>query len=206
MSRTADHAQRRSQIIDALLTTAMEAGLASVTIARVARSAQVSVGLVQHYFDSKDTLVQLSYDTCLDRIGVRIEAIIEHGEHNRSAIREMVVEALGQLLPLDETRTAECRLRQEFLGLSTRNPQLAEAARLRDHELVLRLTTAIENGKECGEVAPGLDAPASAVSLLTLCHGIAARSLFTGTGDSEPLGSAIAAVFTGKCDRTSAPI
>lgn len=205
MSRTADHAQRRSQIIDALLATAVDTGLGSVTIANVARSAQVSVGLVQHYFDSKDVLVQASYDACLDRVGTRIESVIELGEHQRSPIRVMIESALNQLLPLDEARTAESRLRQEFLGLSVRNPRLTETARHRDSELLLRLTAGIENGKTCGEVEPNHDSEASAKSLLTLCHGTAARSLFTGDSGTEPLTAAIAAIFAGECSRRSAP-
>lgn len=204
MPRTADHVQRRSQIIDALLSTAMSTGLGSVTIARVAREAQVSVGLVQHYFDSKDTLVRESYDACLDRIGARIEGIIEDGEHRRISIRQMVASALAQLLPLDAARTEECGLRQEFLGLSVRNPQLAEAARLRDAELHMRLSTAIDNGKRCGEVGRSEYAHASAAALLTCCHGIATRSLFLGETDSAPLTAAIDSVFPGECRRDEA--
>ena len=176
-----------------------------MTIANVARSAQVSVGLVQHYFDSKDTLVQSSYDACLDRVGSRIEDLIELGEHQRLPIREMIESALGQLLPLDEQRTSECRLRQEFLGFSVRNPRLAETARQRDSELLARLTTGIRNGMVCGEVDPHHDAAASAKSLLTLCHGTAVRGLFTGSSDTESLSAAIGGIFTGECDRRSAP-
>lgn len=176
-----------------------------MTIANVARSAQVSVGLVQHYFDSKDTLVRSSYDACLDRVGSRIEDLIELGEHQRLPIREMIESALGQLLPLDEQRTSECRLRQEFLGFSVRNPRLAETARQRDSELLARLTTGIRNGMVCGEVDPHHDAAASAKSLLTLCHGTAVRGLFTGSSDTESLSAAIGGIFTGECDRRSAP-
>lgn len=202
MPRTSDHAHRREQIVDAVLRTATESGLGAVTIARVASTAQVSVGLVQHYFESKDALLRSSYEACLDRIGARVEALVEQGEHARLPIRDMIAAGLAQLIPLDAEREAECRLRQEFLGMAARNPQLTTTARDREAELVHQVETAVTNGKECGEVAPDRDAAASARAILALCHGIMVRSALGMAPDPSPLEAAIDSVFDGDCSRS----
>ncbi|MCJ7858953.1 TetR/AcrR family transcriptional regulator [Corynebacterium kalidii] len=194
--------QRREQIVDAVLSVATESGLNAVTIARVASTARVSVGLVQHYFDSKESLLRSSYEACLDRIGSRVEALVEQGEHARLPIRDMITAGLAQLLPLDAERKSECRLRQEFLGLAAQNPQLTSTARDREMVLLRQVETAITNGKECGEVAPDHDAVASATTILTVCHGIMIRSGLGIGPDLAPLESAIDMVFDGSCSRS----
>lgn len=180
----------------------MESGLNAVTIARVASAAQVSVGLVQHYFDSKDALLGASYEACLDRVAARVDTLIEQGEHQRLPIRDIISDGLAQLLPLDPPREAECRLRQEFLGRAARSPQLAATARTREDGLSRQVETAVTNGKECGEVEPQRDSAASATTLLTLCHGIATRFILGEPPNLTPLEAAVRTIFAGDCSRS----
>ena len=57
MPRTADHDSRRAQITTGVRELALTSGLGSVTIAGTAKAAGISVGLVQHYYDSKESLL-----------------------------------------------------------------------------------------------------------------------------------------------------
>lgn len=48
---------RRRQLIDAAISAIHEYGLADATVARIARKAGVSAGIVHHYFDGKNDLL-----------------------------------------------------------------------------------------------------------------------------------------------------
>ncbi|WP_414441291.1 transcriptional regulator BetI [Burkholderia sp. 22PA0106] len=49
---------RRAQLIDATLRTIDEAGLPGTTLASVAQRANISTGIVSHYFGDKDSLLE----------------------------------------------------------------------------------------------------------------------------------------------------
>ena len=55
--RTAPRAERRQQLIDAAMEVIAEHGLSGTTTAEVTRRAGLSVGLVNHHFESKDNLL-----------------------------------------------------------------------------------------------------------------------------------------------------
>lgn len=65
MPRTADHDARRTQIIDAVRGLVASDGPEAATMSRIAASAGVSAGLVQHYYASKDVLLADAYDRTL---------------------------------------------------------------------------------------------------------------------------------------------
>lgn len=48
---------RRKQLVEAVIAAIHEDGFANATVARIARRAGVSSGIVHHYFDSKDELL-----------------------------------------------------------------------------------------------------------------------------------------------------
>ena len=52
---------RRQQLIKATMAAIDEVGLADATVARIARHAGVSAGIISHYFGGKDGLLAVSY-------------------------------------------------------------------------------------------------------------------------------------------------
>lgn len=58
MPKVVDHAQRRREIVWALWSVISERGIDGVTFQAVAAAGGVSVGRIQHYFDSKEHLVR----------------------------------------------------------------------------------------------------------------------------------------------------
>lgn len=55
-------ALRRTQVLEATLRAVSERGVERTRLADVARSANVSIGLIQHYFDSRDDLLAAAFD------------------------------------------------------------------------------------------------------------------------------------------------
>lgn len=64
---------RRRQLIDAAIAAIHEYGLADATVARIARKAGVSAGIVHHYFDDKNDLLFAAMRSLLEDL--RVEAI-----------------------------------------------------------------------------------------------------------------------------------
>jgi TetR/AcrR family transcriptional repressor of bet genes len=60
---------RRRQLIDAAIASIHEHGFSSATVARIARKAGVSTGIVHHYFDDKNDLLASTMRALLDVLG-----------------------------------------------------------------------------------------------------------------------------------------
>lgn len=209
MGRTADHDARREQIADALSLQVSEHGLDSVTVAKVAARAEISVGLVQHYFPSKDALLLFAYRRSVDAINDRIAGRLAQEGPGELPILDLVERGLRELIPFDRGRQTEYEVAVGFLGRCVDQPDLAEVARARGRALRIRLAEAITNGKECGEVAADTDAGAASIRLLALAAGLAEcvhqegssrvgrRTVATVAAAELRVG--LESVFTGRC-------
>lgn len=185
-----------------------EQGFDSVTVARTASAAGFSVGLVQHYFRSKDEMLLNAFDHVSVRIRSRIDQRIRAGIEHRRPISRVLAEAMTELLPLDETRRTEFRVARAFAGRALDAPALAEVDLRTARALRDDLTQAIHHGKECGEVAPDLDPWPAAVRFAALTEGLAMQVYrdpagVNGTSAADLTASIIdaelATVFTGEC-------
>lgn len=206
MVRTADHAARRAQIVSAVKELALDVGLSHVTVAGVAHSAGVSVGLVQHYYASKEQLLLDTYDTVCQDVLRRIDSAIVRAERRHERIEQMLTDGLEQLLPLTEKRRDEVLIAHAFAGASLDDDELRQGLRSAHAEHHSRVEQALENGKLCGEVDPATDSPAEAYALLALTDGLAAR-LLTQRGNRErawartALSREAARLFPGECHK-----
>lgn len=213
MARTADHAARRRQIAAAVRRLAAESGLDAVTIGAVAAEAGISVGLVQYYFAAKDDLLAFAYDQVTADITDRVADRIAKGETREEPISAVVLGSLVELLPLDEKRRAEHRIARAFRARALDNPALAQVARATWTRILNQLSTAVDNGKECGEVEANVDAELAATHVAALVDGLAGYLYLEpqrpvgertwGTAAEQALRGCLDAVFTGKCRQYS---
>src|SRR5262249_7896173 len=111
MPKRVDLDERRRMLTDALARIAARDGLSAVTMREVARESRVSVGLVQHYFASKDDLLLATLQEVAQRVGHRVRAAVEAlppKTPERARVRVIMLE----FLPLDdERRTAAVMFR-----------------------------------------------------------------------------------------------
>ncbi|GIG63796.1 TetR/AcrR family transcriptional regulator [Phytomonospora endophytica] len=201
MPKLVDHAARRAEIAAAVQRLIDHEGLDGVTVAKAAATAGISVGQVQHYFASKDALLEATYRQVVERMGARVQAAVRESVTERLPIRAVVTRALREYLPLDAASASDHRVSLAFLGRTTANPDLAG---LHTETLAAtrgQLALAVHNGKECGEVPGDTDAKAAAARLFALTDGFA---LHLGAGldpeeTVETLREEVAAVFPGRC-------
>ncbi len=200
MPRFADHDQRRAQIARAFQRLLATEGFATVSFSRVAAEAGVSVGLIQHYFAGKDALLRFAYEDAAHRMSERVWTRIRDGEAARLPIAEVLLDTLVELLPLDEERDVEYRVRQGLQTQALHHTDLADVARRAGGDLLGYVTSMVESGMERGEVEPGADAVLTARMVLATVQGLADQVVLSGAdafSARDVLRRAVATVFTG---------
>lgn len=139
MPRIADGEARRSEIIDAAVRLIAVEGVEALTMRRIAAEAGCTIGLINHWFDSKDDLI----DAILGHVSNAAVARSAEATKGRDVPLERVV---CEFLPLDEQRVHELRIWLAFWALSIGRPnlrsgyasRLASIRRKLGHELARR--------------------------------------------------------------------
>ncbi|MFE0173629.1 TetR/AcrR family transcriptional regulator [Streptomyces sp. NPDC059002] len=205
MPRVSDHQERRQQVAAAVERIITADGLNAVTVAKTAAEAGISVGLVQHYFRSKDEMLLFAYGHTLERFEQRVTALVGRAEAVGTRIEHIVLDALAESMPLDADRRREWRIALAFTGRAADDPRLGElkvAALNRTRALIAQ---ALINAKECGEVAPEVDEHVAAARIAAYAEGLTSH-LYADPAGLTPdaalaaLGDHLAGVFTGPCE------
>lgn len=90
MPKVVDHEERRNEVIQGLWAVISERGIEGVTYARVAAAARISVGRIQHYFESKDELVVAGCQAMVD------EALRPTGDDPWQVLFELLTSPIPQ--------------------------------------------------------------------------------------------------------------
>jgi len=205
MPKTVDHEQRRRELAEALWRIARRDGLEAATVRHVAAEAGASVGLVQHYFTSKDEMLQFA----LERLGTELEArliskITALGPEPDPY--EVIWIVMCERLPLTNRRQAQTQVMVAWLGrIALRrepNRYLVDGTvRIRDY-----LASQLLIGQQRGEVRAELDPSSTADALLCLNEGLAAQLLVgihTATSSRRVLADHLALLFSGRSTTTT---
>src|ERR1700722_2240928 len=101
MPKIVDHVQRRDEIAHFACKVVAHYGFEQATVARIARAAGYTTGMVAHYFDSKQDIILAA----LRRMLLRIE---ERLTRERADTEANLLEVLSEGLPVDSQRFTEC--------------------------------------------------------------------------------------------------
>jgi AcrR family transcriptional regulator len=172
MPRRVDHAERRTEIAEALVRVAGRRGLHAVGMRDVAAEAGVSLRLVQYYFQTKEKLLLFGLEYLAKGFGERVSARVR-AAGDGSGPRAMVEALLMAALPTDdESRTFHyIYTSYAVLAVSDRalaaqpfikNPDAAEAA----------LAELLRQAQDMALLEPGVDARLEAAGLLAMSAGL----------------------------------
>lgn len=175
-----DQQQRRRQIADALWRVAETVGLDRVSVRRVASEAGMSVGLVQHYFGTREEMLLFAMDSAGERMGGRHAAAVAELPHPPPP-REAVRVLLTQFLPLDAQRRAESRSLFMFLSEAARGGPVGE----RMGAGMAQLREFVTNQVAAAGTEP--DPQRAARALLALTDGLTAHVLGGYLGPEDAL-------------------
>jgi AcrR family transcriptional regulator len=109
MPKIVDHAQRRDDIAQVACQVVANYGFERATVARIARAAGYTTGMVAHYYDSKQAIILAALRLMLLRIEERLTRERESGEAN-------LLNVLSEALPIDAQRFTECAFWMAFWG------------------------------------------------------------------------------------------
>jgi AcrR family transcriptional regulator len=164
-----DHQVRRREIADALWRVVASNGFAAVSFRQVAAEAGVSMGLVQHYFDSREQMLLFALDSVSERARAHIAA--ELADQPEPSPRTMVRALLTQVLPLDEQRRREGHALFAFLVEGGRGGVVGERMRTD----MTQFKNAVAEQIRAGRTSP--DPDRAAVLLLAVTDGLTAHVL-----------------------------
>jgi TetR/AcrR family transcriptional regulator, transcriptional repressor of bet genes len=109
MPKIVDHARRRDEIAHVACQVVARYGFEQATMARIARAAGYTTGMVAHYYESKQDIILAALRLILLRIEVRLTHEREAGEAN-------LLDVLSEALALDAQRFTECAFWMAFWG------------------------------------------------------------------------------------------
>jgi TetR/AcrR family transcriptional repressor of bet genes len=109
MPKIVDHDRRREEIAQVACQVVAEYGFRQATIARIARSAGYTTGMVAHYYDSKQDIILAALRLILKRIEERLQRRQGEGGADLLAV-------LSEALALDKQRFIECAFWMAFWG------------------------------------------------------------------------------------------
>ena len=191
MPKIVDHPSRKREIARAVLRVVAREGVRGVTIRRVADEAGWSTGVLSHFLGDKRALLLAAVREAAEGIGDRMTA---------SATLADVDDRLRALLeagmPLDDERTAMCRIFFYFWAEGLVDPQLG--AELASYYAWWRaqVRAAIEQAQREGRFAT-FDAGELSESLVALADGLGVQSMFDAVAmAAERLRGHVATILT----------
>jgi AcrR family transcriptional regulator len=112
-----DHAKRRDEIALVACEVVANRGFEQATVARIARAAGYTTGMVAHYYESKQAIILAALRLILKRIEERLTRERDAGEAN-------LLSVLSEALPIDDQRFTECAFWMAFWGQVSADPKL----------------------------------------------------------------------------------
>ena len=176
MPKKVDHQQRREQIAAALMRVVANDGLEAVSLRHVAAEAGVTAGMVQHYFPSKEAMMDFAMQSASARYEAQVtEAIAMLGED--PPVRKLIRTLLVTMLPLDESGRANGRVALAFHAHAATRREAAEhlgedTAGLRDF-----IAGLLRSAQDAGRVGSAIDPAHAAAVLVAVTDGLALHLL-----------------------------
>jgi AcrR family transcriptional regulator len=152
-----DHEARRLELAEALWRITRKYGWDAVSLRRVAAEASVSMGMVQHYFSTKDEMLRFAMEMITDDTRRRIRSRVAELPEPRSP-RRLVGTVLSEMIPRPDRRATEAEAAAVFVRRFMLKPESATEFVAGGVELKQVLAEQIRLSRATGqETAP--DAP-----------------------------------------------
>jgi TetR/AcrR family transcriptional repressor of bet genes len=181
-----DHEERRRHIGGAVLRLMATRGLEAASLRNVAAEAGVSMGTVQHYFTTKQEMLDFAQRYNYERATVRIPQLIAQVPEPRttkSLLRVLLIDLLG----LDGESREGARLSAAMLAHAVIDPQAAATARIAYDGLTGFLATQLDAAQEKGELPGDLDTRHAARQLCAVVQGLGAPILISACTPDQAL-------------------
>jgi TetR/AcrR family transcriptional repressor of bet genes len=117
MPKIVDHARRRDEIALVACKVVADHGFEQATVARIARAAGYTTGMVAHYYDSKQDIILAALRLILKRIEERLTRERDGGDAT-------LLSVLSEAIAVDRQRFTESAFWLAFWGQMSADPKL----------------------------------------------------------------------------------
>jgi len=167
MPRPVDHSQRKREIVHALWNLVSVHGLESASMRNVAVAAHISTGQLQHYFKTRDDLLEYAIALLSEQAQKRIEtklAALPAGPSPESVLRECLYDVLG----LDAESQLTILVHIAFFAHILTNPRVSKVIH-QENKTLYTFTADLIRSAQAAEASPAeLDADTEAYTLWSL--------------------------------------
>ena len=166
---------RRRQLIGATIDTIAEVGFSSTTLALIGQRAGVSAGLISHYFEDKDGLLEATLRTLASRLA---HATTDRLRSARTP-RERVQAVIDATLAPEEFDPRTCGVWLAFWG------QVIHSARLKRVQTIYqqRMLSNLRHGLR--QLVPAADAGRLAIALAAMIDGLWLRATLSSPNETD---------------------
>lgn len=171
MPKIIDQVKRRAQLAQTAMDVIAANGLQGATLRNIADAAEVSVGILQHNFRTRDALLIAAFEVAVARVE---QMVIDFSGTTKDAIKKFSIDTL----PLDRQRQIEWRVMVAFRAEALSNRILAREQRSRWRKFRQLFKSAIEQGVNSGKISKKVDPENASYAILCAIDGSAMLSLF----------------------------
>lgn len=171
MPKQVDHQARREQITGAVYRLIAQRGFDAVSLREVAAEAGVSMGLVQHYFKTKDQMLHFALERMHDRVGRRLQrrlAGLAEPRTTKAVLRAMMLEAI----PTNDESRADACVSMAFFNRALVEPSYRDALRATYPSVLAALSQLLRQARDNNELVPDTNPEQEAVNLYALSQGL----------------------------------
>jgi AcrR family transcriptional regulator len=174
MTRPKRHYDRQEEIARAAADVISSRGIGNTHLRDIARHMGVTTGTLQHYFDSKEDLLQLAANCSMDQLMERAIAESEKGEGI-----EPLRTFCELLLPLDEERRRAWQVAVAFNGATIGEPALSDLEAARYETTQKRCAELISRLQRSGAISSSIDANRAGYGLVAFIEGLSMQLIFS---------------------------
>ena len=175
MKRVEPEELRRRQLIEATIDTMAAEGFAATTLALIGQRAGVSPGLIAHYFEDKDGLLEATLRSMAARLALGLSRRLSAARSARERV-QAVVEAM---LAPEEFDARTCNVWLAFWG------QVIHSARLKRIQRIYhgRLISNLRHGLK--QLVPASEAGDLALALAAMIDGLWLRAALSSPNEAD---------------------
>jgi len=166
---------RRRQLVEVTIDSLAEVGFVGTTLAQIAARADVSPGLVAHYFDDKDGLLEAAFRALARRVGLQVRSRLRLVGTPRGRIQAIID---ANLAPEEfDQRTGSAWL--AFWG------QVLHAERLKRIQSVYQRRTLGNLRNTLRKLVPPDEAHSLAAMIAAMIDGVWLRAALSGWREAD---------------------
>lgn len=170
MPKIVDHEERRKQIAEATWRVILRWGMKGATVRKIAQEAGVSLGALRHYFTTQDELLLFAMKLVKEGAEQRIREV----KMRDLSPKEMVIQILLEILPVDEQRMAEMEVWFAFVFHQKYRESEAEEIQVGFFPEIRKILTYLQ---QQDLLQKGLDLETEAEKLYAIIDGIAVHAM-----------------------------